>query len=57
MLECIHQADATTEADLVPTCLAAHIRPGDFEGSSMAYLQWIVRTYCQITCINQPLRR
>jgi imidazolonepropionase len=43
MLECILQADAIAEADLIPTCLAAHIKPGDFEGSSMEYLQWIVR--------------
>lgn len=43
MLACIQQADAIAEADLIPTCLAAHIKPRDFEGSSMAYLQWIVK--------------
>jgi imidazolonepropionase len=43
MLECIQQADAAAEADLIPTCLAAHIKPRDFEGSSMGYLQWIVK--------------
>ena len=43
MLECIQQADATADADLIPTCLAAHIKPGDFEGSPMAYLEWIIK--------------
>jgi imidazolonepropionase len=43
MLECIQLADVSGEADLISTCLAAHIKPRDFEGSSMAYLQWIVK--------------
>jgi imidazolonepropionase len=43
MLECIQQVNAAGEADLIPTCLAAHIKPMDFEGSPLAYLQWIVK--------------
>jgi imidazolonepropionase len=43
MLECIQQAEVAAEADLIPTCLAAHIKPRDFEGSPLAYLQWIVK--------------
>ncbi len=31
-----------TAADLVPTCLAAHIKPKDFSGSEREYLQYIL---------------
>jgi len=41
MLECIQQADSIAEADLISTCLAAHIKPRDFGGSHIAYLQWV----------------
>jgi len=30
------------KANLVPTCLAAHIKPKDFDGSSSAYLEYIL---------------
>ncbi len=43
MLECIRQADQKADADLIATCLAAHIKPRDFNGSALEYLQWIVR--------------
>ncbi|RPD42331.1 imidazolonepropionase [Chitinophaga barathri] len=42
MLRAIRQADLYTKASLVPTCLAAHIRPRDFDGDEKAYLQWIL---------------
>ncbi|MBN1414938.1 MAG: imidazolonepropionase [Bacteroidales bacterium] len=42
MLESIQQANETAKADLISTCLAAHIKPGDFEGSSFSYLQHMV---------------
>jgi imidazolonepropionase len=42
MLECIQQADETGDADLISTCLAAHIKPRDFEGPSIAYLQCVI---------------
>ncbi|REG88344.1 imidazolonepropionase [Algoriphagus antarcticus] len=41
MLRAIQQADQETEADLVPTCLAAHMKPRDFEGSKSEYLMLI----------------
>jgi len=41
MLEAIALACKNTKADLVPTCLAAHILPKDFEGNEEAYLQQI----------------
>lgn len=31
-----------TKADVAPTCLAAHIKPRDFEGSSFEYLEHLI---------------
>ncbi len=42
MLSVIKKAQAKTKATLVPTCLSAHLKPKDFEGSSEEYLQYIV---------------
>ena len=39
MLQAIKAANDQVEADLVPTCLAAHIFPRDFDGSKEAYLK------------------
>ncbi|MCL6258312.1 imidazolonepropionase [Aquiflexum sp. TKW24L] len=41
MLHAIKQANAETKADLIPTCLAAHMCPKDFEGSPKEYLETI----------------
>jgi imidazolonepropionase len=41
MLQAIKQANSETAADLIPTCLAAHICPKDFEGSAKEYLEII----------------
>lgn len=41
MLRAIRAAALETPADLVPTCLAAHTLPGDFQGSNTAYLDSI----------------
>lgn len=43
MLRVIQKAQAFTPATLVPTCLAAHIKPKDFEGTQQQYLQWIAQ--------------
>jgi imidazolonepropionase len=40
MLRAIHFAGSITQATLISTCLAAHIRPYDFEGD---YLELVVR--------------
>jgi imidazolonepropionase len=40
ILNTITQLD--TKADMVPTCLAAHIKPRDFEGSSFEYLEHLI---------------
>ncbi|MCE7053624.1 imidazolonepropionase [Algoriphagus sp. AGSA1] len=42
MLRAIKKANSNTKADLIPTCLAAHMKPRDFEGSKEEYLQEIV---------------
>lgn len=42
MLRVIKKAQEKTKATLVPTCLSAHLKPRDFEGSSEEYLQYIV---------------
>jgi imidazolonepropionase len=41
MLQATKQANSETAADLIPTCLAAHICPKDFEGSAKEYLETI----------------
>ncbi len=38
MLRAIKEADSLVAADLIPTCLAAHMLPKDYEGSATAYL-------------------
>ena len=42
MLRMIKKAQEKTEATLVPTCLSAHLKPRDFEGSNEEYLQYIL---------------
>ena len=42
MLRAIKTVSSTTQADLVPTCLAAHLLPKDFEGSQVDYLNHIL---------------
>ena len=42
MLRVIKKAQEKTKATLVPTCLSAHLKPRDFEGTSEEYLQYIL---------------
>lgn len=42
ILEAIKLADTLTKADLISTCLAAHILPKDFDGNETAYLHTII---------------
>ena len=42
LLEVIAKVNQKLSVDLIPTCLAAHIKPADFEGSSSDYLESIV---------------
>ncbi len=41
MLRAIHSVNQKGIADLIPTCLAAHIVPKDFEGDATVYLHYI----------------
>ncbi len=43
MLEAIARANDSMEADLISTCLAAHIFPKDFEGSKKDYLELMAK--------------
>ncbi|AZA56126.1 imidazolonepropionase [Chryseobacterium shandongense] len=42
MLRIIKIAQQQTKATLVPTCLSAHLKPRDFEGSNEQYLEYIL---------------
>ncbi|WP_367868384.1 imidazolonepropionase [Pedobacter sp. WC2423] len=42
MLRAIKEVALTTVADLIPTCLAAHLLPKDFEGSQVEYLDHVL---------------
>lgn len=42
MLRTIKEAQQKTKATLVPTCLSAHLKPRDFDGSNEEYLQYIL---------------
>ncbi|MEJ5050594.1 imidazolonepropionase [Chryseobacterium culicis] len=42
MLRIIKKAQKETKATLVPTCLSAHLKPRDFEGSNPEYLEYII---------------
>lgn len=42
MLKVINMAREKTQATLVPTCLAAHMKPKDFEYSSEQYLDYVL---------------
>ncbi|KXH85900.1 imidazolonepropionase [Chryseobacterium kwangjuense] len=42
MLRIIKKAQDHTTARLVPTCLSAHLKPRDFEGSNKEYLEYIL---------------
>ncbi|MCG8306844.1 MAG: imidazolonepropionase [Cytophagales bacterium] len=44
MLETVKLANKCSAVDLVPTCLAAHITPKDFDGDSGAYLEFMAQT-------------
>jgi imidazolonepropionase len=42
MLRIIKMAGVLTKTDIISTCLAAHVKPNDFDGDDKAYLQHIV---------------
>lgn len=42
MLRIIKKAQSLTSATIIPTCLSAHLKPRDFEGSNEEYLNFIL---------------
>ena len=42
MLRAIKEANQHIKAELVPTCLAAHMKPKDYEATSASYLETVV---------------
>ena len=42
MLRVIQRVKENTDANIISTCLAAHIKPKDFEGTNSDYLNWIL---------------
>lgn len=42
ILYAIRDAAAISVADIVPTCLAAHLKPSDFDGTEREYLEYVV---------------
>lgn len=42
MLRVIQRVKENTDANIISTCLAAHIKPKDFEGTNSDYLTWIL---------------
>ncbi|REC77122.1 imidazolonepropionase [Chryseobacterium elymi] len=42
MLRIIKKAQGQTKARLVPTCLSAHLKPRDFDGTNQEYLEYIL---------------
>lgn len=42
MMRAIKKVQGLTKATLVPTCLSAHLKPRDFEGTSEEYLNYIL---------------
>lgn len=42
MLRAVKKAQSHTKATLIPTCLSAHLKPKDFEGTSEEYLNYII---------------
>jgi imidazolonepropionase len=57
MLRAIHAAGKMTHADLIPTCLAAHIKPRDFEGTAALYLEYIVNEILPVVRSEELARR
>ncbi|HMQ08324.1 MAG TPA: imidazolonepropionase [Saprospiraceae bacterium] len=41
MLRIIHEADSISSQNIIPTCLAAHMKPFDFHGNNIDYLNKI----------------
>ncbi len=57
MLELIGQTAGDTPLDLVPTCLAAHMKPHDFDGGAKAWLEYLARELLPVICQRNLCKR
>lgn len=57
ILEAIDAEAENTALDLVPTCLAAHILPKDFDGNSKQYLQFVTAELLPVILSKQLAKR
>jgi imidazolonepropionase len=57
MLRAIRTAGLHTKATLISTCLAAHMRPKDFDGHEKAYLQWVLHELLPLVKAEQLAER
>lgn len=57
MLRVIKKAQAETPATLIPTCLAAHSKPKDFDGTSSEYLSMIINDILPVVKEEQLAKR
>lgn len=57
MLRAIKNAAEKSAADLIPTCLAAHMKPKDFSGSAADYLEQITRDLLPIVKAENLAKR
>ena len=57
MLDTIKKVDENSQIDLISTCLAAHIVPRDFKGSSREYLDFILNDLLPIVKKNKLSNR
>lgn len=57
MLKAIREANRATVVDLIPTCLAAHIKPKDFDGDHRKYLSFIATELLPEICRQKLARR
>lgn len=57
MLYAIREAQAASEADLISTCLPAHILPKDFAGNQRDYLQYLFAEFFPVVQQKQLSQR
>lgn len=57
MLRSIISAGSITKADLIATCLAAHIKPSDFSGTSGEYIEFVIHEILPEVISHQLARR
>ncbi|MES2646128.1 MAG: imidazolonepropionase [Bacteroidota bacterium] len=57
LLRAIKMAGVASEADIISTCLAAHIKPKDFKGEDKNYLQHIIKELLPVIKEKELCRR